>query len=143
MSVEDALAECEERRIGRATFAEKEPCPVHLDAPLQHLLEDPPLGPERLENLELPPLNEVPPSESFAHQTEGLFAHRDAARLDRAILKTGVLMTELAERLTLEDEHSWPAVLEVEHVVIHTEPDMAATGAAFIGVNVEVIDEAV
>ena len=52
-------------------------------------------------------------------------------------------MTELAERLPPEDEHSWPAVLEVEHVVAHTEADVAATGAAFVGVNIEVIDETV
>src|SRR5207247_9678690 len=116
--------------------------PIHSSASLQELDDDTPLGRRRLKNLEMPPLNEVPQSESFAHQTEGLFAHRDTARRDRAILKTGVLMTELAERLTLEDEDSWPAVLEVEHVVIHTEPDMAATGAAFIGVHVEVIDDA-
>src|SRR2546430_10700963 len=118
---------CGERGIGRDTCAKKDPCPVPPAAPQQHLPEVPPLGPERLENLELPPLNEVPPSESFAHQTEGLFAHRDAARLDRAILKTGVLMTELAERLTLVDEHSWPAELEMEHHDIPSEPHLAAT----------------
>src|SRR5206468_2737144 len=114
--IEDALAECEERRIGRATFAEKEPGPVQRDAPLPHLLEDPPLGPQRVEELELPPLNEVPPSEPVAHQAESLPAHRDAAHLDRAILESGLRTTELAERLPPDDQPSRAAVHEVDHV---------------------------
>src|SRR5207245_7343911 len=143
VGVDDASAEPEERRIGRGALAEEEPCPVQLDTALQHLLEDPPIDPQRVEDLELPPLDEVPPSKSLAHQTEGLLAHRDAARLDRAILETGVFTAELVERLTPEDEDPRPPVLEVEHVVAHTEPGVAATGTAFVGVDVEVVDDKV
>ena len=142
VGVEDAFAEREERWIGRACFIEKEPRAVELDATLQHLLEDLPLRPQRVENLELPSLDEVSVPEALAYQTKRLLAHRDAAHLDRTILESGVLMTELVERLTPEDEHPWPAVLEMEHVVVDQEPDMAAAGAAFIRVDVEVIDEA-
>src|SRR5207245_8095359 len=115
VGVDDALAEPEERRIGRRALADEEPCPVQLDTALQHLLEDPPIDPQRVEDLELPPLDEVPPSEALAHQTEGLLAHRDAARLDRAILETGVFTAELVERLTPEDEDPRPPVLDVFH----------------------------
>src|SRR5204862_2925966 len=139
VGVEDALAEREERRIGRGTAAGEEPCPVQPDAPLQHLLEDPPIGPQRVEDLELPPLDEVPPLEALAYLTEGLLAHRDAARLDRAILETGVLTAELVERLTPEDEDPRPPVLEMEHVVAPTQPGVAAPGAALAGVDAEVI----
>ena len=52
-------------------------------------------------------------------------------------------MAKLVESLAPEDEDPRPPVLEVEHVVANTEPSVAATGAAFVGVDVEVIDEAV
>ena len=110
---------------------------------LQHLLEDSALGPQRVELLQLSPLNEVPPSEPFAYQTERRLADGNAARLDRAIVETGVVMTERGEWLAAEDEHSRAAILEVEHVVVHADRDVAATGAAFIRVDVEVLDEAV
>src|SRR3989442_341274 len=123
-------------RSPRSAGSAAAPSPKKNPAP-QHPLDDPPMGPQRSEALELPPLDEVPPSEALAHQTEGLLAHRDAARLDRAILEAGVLTAELVERLTPEDEDPRPPVLEVEHVVAHTEPRVAATGAAFVGVDVE------
>jgi len=54
-----------------------------------------------------------------------------------------VLMTELAERLTRRRAFLAGRYFEVEHDVIHTEPDIGRTGAPSFGVNVEVIDEAV
>ena len=84
-------------------------------------------------------LDQVPSCELFAEQPIRVLADRDAMDDERAIVEDGVAMQETAEIVAAEPDRPGRAVLEVKNLVIEADRSVAAAGAPFVGVDVEIV----
>jgi hypothetical protein len=96
---------------------------------------------DRREDGELLLLHEVTAAKGTVEPLIGLGRDGDAVQLDVAILQRPVYVLEAGPVVPHEAQEP-VVVLEVEHGRVEADRRVAAAGAAFVGADVEVVDEA-
>jgi hypothetical protein len=128
--------------LGQVARWEEEARGLDGEATRQQLLEGDPVVTEAFDHGEVAALEKEPSPEALDEEIVGLLAHGDTAYMYGAVFEDAVPVVEALEALAAQNQDARRPVFEVEDLVTQAESDMAATRAALVGFDVEVLHAA-